>query len=103
MALHITALPSSVKYRQLIGSLLYIATASRPDIALALGLLSRRVESPTEYDWKPIKRVLHYLAGTKDIKLYLSAMSKPVLQGYLDADWAGDKIDRKSTIFFILL
>ncbi|KFD63722.1 hypothetical protein M514_24075 [Trichuris suis] len=94
-------LPNNVKYRQVIGSLLYIATVSRPDIALAVGLLCRRVESPTEYDWKSAKRVLRYLAGTKELKLCLSAMSNPVLQGYVDADWAGDRTDRKSTSAYL--
>uniref|UniRef100_A0A5S6Q1Y2 Reverse transcriptase Ty1/copia-type domain-containing protein n=1 Tax=Trichuris muris TaxID=70415 RepID=A0A5S6Q1Y2_TRIMR len=94
-------LPNNVQYRQVIGSLLYIATVSRPDIALAVGLLCRRTESPTEYDWKCVKHVLRCLAGTKYMKLYVSATSEPILQGYVDADWAGDKADRKSTSGFM--
>lgn len=43
-------LPNNSQYRQAIGSLLYIATVSRPDIAVAVGILSRRVENPTEQD-----------------------------------------------------
>src|SRR5258705_6750525 len=45
------ALPNNRKYRQAIGSLLYLATVARPDIALSVGLLCRKVENPTESDW----------------------------------------------------
>lgn len=90
-------LPNNNKYRQAIGSLLYLATVSRPDIALAVGYLCRKVSTPTEKDWSSVKRVLRYLSGTKDQKLRFSSTAKSELVCYCDADWAGDKVDRKST------
>src|SRR5258705_758181 len=94
-------LPNNKKCRQAIGSLLYIATISRLDIALAVGLLSRRVEQPTEADWASVKRVMRYLAATINRKLILYADEDLTLRCYVDADWAGDHQDRKSTSGYI--
>ncbi|XP_077257634.1 uncharacterized protein LOC143894862 [Temnothorax americanus] len=72
------------------------ATISRPDVAAAVGFLARRVETPTQMDWNAVKRIIRYLAGTKNYKLHLSSTSDD-----MDADWAGDKQDRKSTSGYI--
>lgn len=98
-----TSLPNNHAYRQLIGSLLYLATVSRPDIAAAVGLLCRKVEKPTEYDWKAAKRVLRYLAYTMERRLRLPSSGDSQLTCYVDADWAGDKTDRKSTSGYVFL
>lgn len=95
-------LPNNSKYRRVIGSLLYIATISRPDIALVIGILSRRVEKPTKRDWEAVKRVMRYLASTMNKKLRLSSTEKSNLICCVDADWAGDKADRKSTSGYVL-
>jgi len=97
-----TRLPSNYQYRQAIGSLLYIAKITRPDIALAVGILCRRVEKPTESDWKAVKRVMRYLAHTADKKLEMSSTGNLELECFVDADWAGDRADRKSTSGFVL-
>lgn len=94
-------LPNNTKYRQAMGSLLYLATVSRPDIAAAVGFLCRRVETPTESDWKTVKRVMRYLATTIDKKLLFSSQGNVELKCYVDADWAGDRKDRKSTSGYI--
>ena len=51
-------------YREAIGSLLYLAGATRSDISYAVIYLSRKQRSPTENDWKDVKRILRYLRGT---------------------------------------
>ena len=91
-----TLLSDNRKYRQAIGSLLYLAVTSRPDISSAVGILSRRVEKPTQSDWNAVKRVVSYLKSTLDIKLRLSSQDEIKLNCYVDADWAGDREDRKS-------
>lgn len=88
-------------YRQAVGSLLYIATVSRPDIAASIGFLCRCVESPTENHWKAVKRVIRYLATTIDKCLRLSSTSETDLVCFVDADWAGSRIDRKSTTGYV--
>lgn len=84
-----------VPYRQLIGSLMYLATTTRPDIMFSVSYLSRFLDKPTENTWKAAKRVLRYLKGTKDLGLNYSK-SDSALKTYSDADWAGDDQDRKS-------
>jgi len=90
-------LPDYSKYRQAIGSLLYIATVSRPDIATAVGILCRKVEKPTEQDWRAIKRIIRYLSSMREKGLKLPSASEEELECFVDADWAGDQNDRKST------
>jgi len=90
-------------YRKAMGSLLYITTVSRPDIAVAVGLLGQRVEKPTHYNWNNVKRVMHYLALTAENKLRLSSVKCASLSFYVDTDWAADKTDRKSTSGYVFL
>lgn len=89
-------LPDNIKYRQAIGSLLYLSTMSRPDISAAVGILARRVEKPSHSDWNAVKRVIRYLKSTCDMKLRLGSENDITLCCYVDADWAGDSGDRKS-------
>ena len=51
---------------------------------------------PTEAHLTAVKRVLHYLSGTRDLTLQHRNSEEP-LTGYSDADWAGDHYDRHST------
>ncbi|KRY12850.1 Retrovirus-related Pol polyprotein from transposon TNT 1-94 [Trichinella patagoniensis] len=95
------ALPDKTKYRCIIGSLLHISNVTRPDIALSVGLLCRKMETPTERDWKSAKRIIRYLAGTANAKLCLLSTNDLILRGHVDADWAGEKSSRKSTSRYI--
>ena len=61
---------SQLKYSQLIGSLLYIANKSRPDISYAISRLSRYTHNPSEIHWIALKRVFRYLRGTLDYALF---------------------------------
>ncbi|KAM4043678.1 uncharacterized protein ACNLHF_013926 [Anomaloglossus baeobatrachus] len=97
-------LPNNEEYRTAMGKLLYLATVSRPDIAAAVGIMSRKVLKPNKKDWNAVKRVVRYLKGTSNIKLKLPTSDRCTLTGYVDADWAGDSTDRKSTsgyLFFL--
>lgn len=86
-------------YRKAIGSLLYLATNSRPDIAIGTSILARKVSDPEQADWTEVKRIFRYLKYTRDLKLRLGDQSDQVNQklvGYVDADWGSDVHDRKS-------
>jgi hypothetical protein len=74
-----------VPYREAIGSLMYAAIATRPDIAYAVGILSRFSDNPGLVHWEVAKRVLRYLKGTKDWWLVYGG-KKGGLVGYADAD-----------------
>lgn len=91
-------------YRKAIGSLLYLSTNTRPDIAVATSILARQVSDPKQHDWKEVQRVFRYLKATKSRKLKLSDdKHDETLKCYVDADWAGDQRDRKSNSGYCIL
>ena len=83
-------------YRGMIGSLLYL-TASRPDIMFATCLCARFQADPRESHLTAVKRIFRYLKGNPNLGLWYPKESEFNLIGYSDADYAGCKIDRKST------
>ena len=87
---------SEKEYRGMIGSLLYL-TSSRPDIVYSVGLCARFQTSPKESHLAAVKRILRYLVGTTNLGLWYRKNTHFDLVGYCDADYAGDKIERKST------
>lgn len=90
-------------FREVIGSIMYLVLGTRPDLAFALGYISRFQETPTDEHWVALKRILRYIQGSKDIKLCYSRNElAPPLCGFVDSDWASDVSDRKSTSGFIL-
>ena len=52
-------------YHKAIGSLMYAAVTTRPDIAIAVSALSQFLSNPGKVHWEEVKCVLHYLSGTK--------------------------------------
>jgi hypothetical protein len=89
--------PVDVKlYRGMIGSLLYL-TASRPDIMFSVCLCARFQSCPKESHLIAVKRIFRYLLGTIDLGLWYPKSNSFDLISYTDADFAGCKIDRKST------
>jgi hypothetical protein len=84
-------------YRQLVGSLMYAMVATRPDIAFAIGYLSRFVSRPTERVWTLAKDVLRYLKGSTQIGLKFRHNTVPFkFSAYVDADWGRDQHSGKS-------
>ncbi|KAJ1689041.1 hypothetical protein LUZ63_013196 [Rhynchospora breviuscula] len=83
-------------YRGIIGSLLYL-TASRPDIMYAVCLCARYQANPKESHHKTVKRILRYVKGTQSLGLWYGKQIELDLIGYTDADFAGDRMDRKIT------
>ena len=82
-------------YRELVGSLIYLANATRPDIAFAANTLSRFCNNPGKGHWQAAKRVLRYLKKTTHYGLTYTKDGEK-LKAYTDSDWAGDTDDRKS-------
>nr|KYP35691.1 Retrovirus-related Pol polyprotein from transposon TNT 1-94 [Cajanus cajan]KYP38474.1 Retrovirus-related Pol polyprotein from transposon TNT 1-94 [Cajanus cajan] len=83
-------------YRGIIGSLLYL-TASRPDIMYSVCVCARFQSKPKESHLKAVKKILKYLKGTINVGLWYPKGTSPSLTGYSDSDFAGCKLDRKST------
>ena len=91
-----------VPYMSAVGSLLYAAIGTRPDIAHAVNVASKFMKNPGQAHWMAVKRILRYIKGTVNKPLVFTAkggMVKDQLNVcvYSDADWAGDVDDRRST------
>ena len=83
-------------YRSMIGSLLYV-TASRPDVMFSVCICARFQASSRESHLKASKRILRYFKHTKNVGLWYPKGAKFELVGYSDFDYAGCKVERKST------
>jgi hypothetical protein len=84
------------QYRAMIDSLLYIMT-SRPDIIFSVCLCARYQTNPKESHLVALKRILRYIKGTLNLGLWYGRKTKFNLIGFTDADFAGDRLDRKNT------
>jgi hypothetical protein len=90
-----------IPYASAVGSLMYAMVCTRPDIAHAVGVVSRFLSDPGKEHWNAVKWIMGYLRGTS--KLCLSFGSgKPMLIGYTDSDMAGDVDTRKSTSGYLI-
>ena len=83
-------------YRSMIGKLQYFVH-SRPNIALAVGIVARFSANPRENHLMEIKRIMRYLKGIDDFGLYYKRSDKFELNAYKNVDWGGKIDDRKST------
>jgi hypothetical protein len=83
-------------YRSMIGKLQYVVH-TRPDIALAVGMVAMFVANPKENHMMEIKRIMRYLKGTEYYGLWYKKGSNLDLKAFTNADWAGSVDDRKNT------
>ena len=84
-------------YKSLVGSFMYLAKQTMPDIMFTVNLLSRQFNAPTNQHWMCGKRILRYLQGSKALKLTYTKEASYDLVEESEADWSGDVNDRKST------
>ena len=78
-----------LRYSQIIGSLMYLASATRPDISFVVCKLSQFVLNPGGDHWHALERVLRYLKGTMSYGINYTGYPR-VLEGYCDANWISD-------------
>ena len=91
---------SKVPYDSAIGSLMYAMVCTRPDIAHVVGVVSRFMSRPGKQHWETVKWILRYLKDSSDTCLCFTSASLK-LQGYIDADFAGNIDSKKSTTRFV--
>ena len=84
-------------YQQAVGSLMFLQTATRPDLSFAVNQVARFMHDPRESHWKAVLRIFRYLKHTQDLELTYKKDSESKLIGYADASFANDVTDRKST------
>lgn len=94
---------SAYPYRELIGSLMYLAIGTRPDIAHAVGVASRYLDKPTIVHEKAAKRILKYLKKSLNFGTLYPSSKTCELRAYSDADYAGDMDTRRSTSGFAFI
>jgi hypothetical protein len=88
------------RYSQIIGSLMYLASATRPDIAYVVSKLSRCVSNPGSEHCHALERVMHYLVGTMNYGIHYSGDPK-VLEGYSNANWVSNADELKATSGYV--
>jgi hypothetical protein len=91
-----------IPYQSAIGSLMYAMLGTRPDLSYAVGALSQYSSKPGKEHWRAVKWTLRYLKGSIGYRLQYRRNGGP-LQGYSDADWAGNLDDRRSTTGYVFL
>jgi len=96
---------SRVPYASAVGSLMYAMVCTRPDIAHAVGVLSRYMSKPGKEHWTAVKRVFRYLRGTTDYAICYQGRPGPDkvinVHGFVDAEWARDLDHRRSTSGYV--
>jgi hypothetical protein len=78
-----------LRYSRMIGSLMYLASATRPNISFAVSKLNQLTSNLEDDHWRALERVMHYLIGTMDYEIYYSGYPA-VLERYSDANWISD-------------
>lgn len=90
------------KYRSLIGGLIYL-THTRPDLAYAVGVLSRFMQSPSKIHTGAARKVLRYVAATIKYGIWYKKDDQVKLTGYSDSDWAACVDDKKSVGSYVFV
>nr|AAO66536.1 retrotransposon protein, putative, Ty1-copia sub-class [Oryza sativa Japonica Group] len=91
---------NQLEYSQIIGSLMYLASATRPDISFAVSKLSRFTSNPGDDHWHALERVMRYLKCTMELGLHYSGYPA-VLEGYSDSNWISDVDEIKATSGYV--
>lgn len=86
-------------YQRLVGKLVYL-TITRPDITFVVNLVSQFMHASTTNHLHVAKRILRYLKGSIGHGIFMQNHNSTKILGFTNADWAGNTLDRKSTISY---
>lgn len=75
---------------------MYAMIGSRPDLAYAVGLVSRFMSRPGEIHWEAVKWLLRYMNCSAEVQLVFTREKEFKIQGYCDSDFAGDRDKSRS-------
>jgi hypothetical protein len=97
----------NIPYSHAVGSLMYLALCTRPDIAYSVGVLGRFSSNPGIAHWNAVKHLFRYLKGTMDLELVYtpgdSFNLQDPFQAFSDADHGGDKTTGRSTGAWVIM
>ena len=88
-------------YQQAVGSLMWPMCQTRPDIAFAVGVVARYASNPSRLHKSAVLRIFRYLRGSIDVGITYRMNGNRRLIGYSDADYAADKMSRRSTTGYV--
>ena len=80
---------NKLPYASAVGSLMYAMIATRPDIAFAVGVVSRYMSNPGKKHWEAMKGIMRYLKATKHMCICYGSQDLSV-KGYTNSDYVGD-------------
>ena len=91
-------------YKKAVGMLQWLSHCTRPDITLAVNEVSKFSKRPASRHWTAVKRIMRYLAGTRELGIgYQQGSGKQLaLRAYVDSDYAGDPDTRRSTYGYLV-
>ncbi|PKI41917.1 hypothetical protein CRG98_037667 [Punica granatum] len=93
---------ADIPYSSTVSSLMYSMVCTQPDIAHAVGVVSKYLSNPRKIHWKAMKWILRYPKGTSRLCLCFGN-GKPILGGFTDADIAVDHDSKKSTSGYLFI
>lgn len=91
----------TVPYQAAVGSILYLAQGSRPDIAFAVNDVSRFNDRHGKEHWTAVKRIMRYIKQTVNYCILYRYSDDGDLHGYCDSDFASDVDKRRSCTGFV--
>ena len=96
---------SRIPCASVVGSLMNGMVCTRPYIVHEVGALSRFMSNPGKEHWTVVKRVSRYFHGTSDYGLCYQERLRLErildIRGFVDANWAGDLDQRRSTSGYV--
>ena len=94
---------SKVPYASAVGCLIYAMVCTRPDLAQVVSAISKFLSNLGRSHWDAVKWIFKYLRGTTNYGIMFSRqLSVPSVVGYIDADYARDLDDKRSTIGYVV-
>lgn len=92
------------QYKSKVGSILYLAIHTRPDIVFACSALSRYLSNPSQQHVKGVDRIFRYIKGISNFGISYDGNSlRPHLHGYFDSEWGGDTCFIKKSIHYLII
>jgi hypothetical protein len=92
----------NVPYREAVGSLVYAAMGTRPNIAFAVSTVAQFSDNPGWAHWEAVKHIFRYLRGTQNLELMYGGERRGLV-GYVDADGASQEHRRAISGFVFLV
>ncbi len=91
----------TIMYKRIVGSLIYM-TITRLNLSYAIGMVNQFMQTPRKSHLDVVRRLMRYIKHILQCGIFYEAKSQLQVQGYTDADWVDNVLDRRSTNGFML-